>query len=72
MLGVFRDAGFTTTRAGEGGELEIRFPIAPTDTFREHVAERDHVAVRASLEPFFRPQLGRSDRRLEAPRLDRR
>ena len=67
MLGVFRDAGFITTRAGGGGELEIRFPIAPTDTFREHVAERDHVAVRASLEPFFRPSsvavIGASKRR---------
>jgi acetyl coenzyme A synthetase (ADP forming)-like protein len=55
MLGVFRDAGFAVTRAGEGGELEIRLAIASTDTYREHVAERDHVAVRASLEPFFRP-----------------
>ena len=55
MLGVFRDAGFAVTRAGEGGELEIRLAIASTDTYRDHVAERDHVAVRASLEPFFRP-----------------
>ena len=67
MLGVFRDAGFTVTRSGEGGELEIRFPIAPTSRYREHVAERDHVAVRASLEPFFRPRsvavVGASKRR---------
>jgi acetyl coenzyme A synthetase (ADP forming)-like protein len=56
MLGVFRDAGFTVTRAGEGGELEIRFPIAPTTGYREQVAARDHVAVRASLEPFFQPR----------------
>ena len=55
MLGVFRDAGFTVTRAGGGGELEIRFPIAPTSGYREQVAVRDHVAVRASLEPFFQP-----------------
>jgi acetate---CoA ligase (ADP-forming) len=55
MLRVFQDAGFTVTRAGEGGELEIRFPIAPTSGYREQVAARDHVAVRASLEPFFRP-----------------
>jgi acetyl coenzyme A synthetase (ADP forming)-like protein len=55
MLAVFRDAGFAVTRAGERGELEIRFGIAPTDAYREHVAERDHVAVRASLEPFFQP-----------------
>jgi acetate---CoA ligase (ADP-forming) len=67
MLGVFRDAGFSVTRAGEGGELEIRFPIAPTDAYREQVAERDHVAVRASLEPFFEPRsvavIGASKRR---------
>ena len=55
MLDVFRSAGFAVTRAGEGGQVEIRFPIAPTGTYREQVATRDHVAVRASLEPFFRP-----------------
>jgi acetyl coenzyme A synthetase (ADP forming)-like protein len=67
MLAVFRDAGFAVTRAGGGGELEIRFPIAPTDAYREQVAERDHVAVRASLEPFFEPRsvavVGASKRR---------
>jgi acetate---CoA ligase (ADP-forming) len=67
MLGVFRDAGFAVTRAGEGGAVEIRFPIAPTGTYREHVASRDHVAVRASLEPFFLPRsvaiVGASKRR---------
>jgi acetyl coenzyme A synthetase (ADP forming)-like protein len=67
MLNVFRNAGFAITRAGEGGELEIRLEIAPTDAYREQVAERDHVAVRASLEPFFRPRsvavVGASKRR---------
>jgi acetate---CoA ligase (ADP-forming) len=67
MLGVFRDAGFAVTRAGAGGELEIRFPIAATSGYREHVAARDHVAVRASLEPFFQPRsvavIGASKRR---------
>jgi acetyl coenzyme A synthetase (ADP forming)-like protein len=67
MLGVFRNAGFAVTRAGEAGELEIRLAIAPTDAYREQVAERDHVAVRASLEPFFHPRsvavVGASKRR---------
>ena len=67
MLGVFRDAGFAVTRAGEGGELEIRLAIMPTSGYREQVAARDHVAVRASLEPFFRPRsvavVGASSRR---------
>jgi acetyl coenzyme A synthetase (ADP forming)-like protein len=55
MLAVFRDAGFDVTRAAEGGEVEIRFALEPTTDYREHVAARDHEAVRASLEPFFRP-----------------
>jgi acetate---CoA ligase (ADP-forming) len=67
MLHVFRNAGFAVTRAGEGGELEIRLAIAPTDAYRHHVAGRDHVGVRASLEPFFRPRsvavVGASKRR---------
>ena len=67
MLRVLRNAGFAVTRAGEGGELEIRLAIAPTDAYREHVAERDHVAVRASLQPFFEPRsvavVGASKRR---------
>jgi acetyl coenzyme A synthetase (ADP forming)-like protein len=56
MLAVFRDAGFAVTRAAEGGELEIRFPIAPTNHYREQVAERDHEGVVASLHPFFEPK----------------
>ncbi len=67
MLGVFRDAGFAVTRAAEGGEVEVRFPIAPTSGYRDQVATRDHAAVRASLEPFFRPRsvavVGASKRR---------
>ena len=67
MIAVFRDAGFDVLRIADGGEVEVRFPIAPTSTYRERVAERDHVAVRASLEPFFRPSsvavIGASSRR---------
>jgi ribosomal protein S18 acetylase RimI-like enzyme/predicted CoA-binding protein len=67
MLGVFREAGFTISRAAEGGEVEIRLTIAPTGGYRQQVAARDHRAVRASLEPFFRPSsvavVGASKRR---------
>ncbi len=55
MLRVFADAGFEITRELGGGEVEVRFPIAPTTAFRARVDERDHVAVAASLRPFFRP-----------------
>ena len=67
MLGVFEDAGFTIARALEGGEIEVRFPIAATASYREAVDLRDHVAVTASLLPFFRPEsvavIGASRRR---------
>ena len=55
MLAVFEDAGFKVGRALDGGEIEVRFPIAATATYQEAVDERDHVAVTASLLPFFRP-----------------
>jgi acetate---CoA ligase (ADP-forming) len=56
MLGVFEAVGFELTRELQGGELEVRFPIAPTERYELRVAERDHLAVRASLQPFFEPQ----------------
>jgi acetyl coenzyme A synthetase (ADP forming)-like protein len=54
-LGVFSDAGFEVVRELEAGEVELRFPIAATEGFRARVEERDHVAVAASLQPFFEP-----------------
>jgi len=55
MLAVFRDAGFEISRKLESGEMEVTFPIAPTDVVRSRIDERDHIAVTASLRPFFRP-----------------
>ena len=53
MLGVFAAAGFELARELDGGEVEVEFPIVPTERYRERVAERDHTAVTASLRPFF-------------------
>ena len=67
MLGVFEAAGFELTRELESGELEVQFPIAATEVYREHVDARDHQAVVASLKPFFEPHsvavIGASKRR---------
>ena len=67
MLRVFHDAGFAERRRLEGGVVEVSFDIAPTAEYREHVDERDHVAVVASLQPFFTPSrvavIGASARR---------
>ncbi len=56
MLGVFEDTGFEVERELESGEVEVTFPIATTERYRERVDERDHVAVGASLRPFFAPE----------------
>ena len=67
MMRVFEDAGFEVARTLEGGETEVAFPIEATEAFTARVAERDHVAVVASLRPFFEPAtvavLGASSRR---------
>jgi acetyl coenzyme A synthetase (ADP forming)-like protein len=56
MFRVFEDAGFTTSRHVEDGVVEVRLSIEPTGAYRERVDERDHVAVAASLQPFFSPR----------------
>jgi acetate---CoA ligase (ADP-forming) len=67
MLGVFEGTGLEMTRELDGGEFEVRFPIAPTERYRERVDERDHLAVTASLRSFFEPKtvavIGASRRR---------
>jgi acetyl coenzyme A synthetase (ADP forming)-like protein len=55
MLGVFEKAGFGITRVLDRGTIEVAFPIEPTEAYLEHVDERDHLAVVASLRPFFAP-----------------
>ncbi len=67
MLAVFEHVGFRTARELESGVVEVAFPIAPTEEYLEHVEQRDHVAVEASLQPFFAPRavaiVGASTRR---------
>ncbi len=53
MLHVFEDAGFEVSRMLESGTVEVEFPIEPTEEYLAHVDERDHLAVVASLRPFF-------------------
>jgi acetate---CoA ligase (ADP-forming) len=67
MLRVFEDAGFFVSRVFEPGGVEVRLSIVPTGHYRKRVDERDHVAVAASLRPFFSPStvavVGASSRR---------
>jgi acetyl coenzyme A synthetase (ADP forming)-like protein len=55
MLRVFAEAGFETSRTTEGGNAEVRLQLAPTDVLVSRTDERDHLAVAASLAPFFSP-----------------
>ena len=55
MLHVFAEAGFETSRVTQGGTAEVRLGLAPTEALVSRIDERDHVAVAASLQPFFSP-----------------
>ena len=55
MLRVFADAGFEESRLLEAGTAEVRLQLEATESLRTRMDERDHVAVAASLEPFFKP-----------------
>jgi acetyl coenzyme A synthetase (ADP forming)-like protein len=55
MLRVFGDAGFEESRVLAGGITEVRLKLTTTESLQSRMDERDHVAVTASLEPFFRP-----------------
>ena len=55
MLGVFESAGFELEREYESGVAEVTLAIEPTAGYLERVDRRDHLAVTASLAPFFAP-----------------
>jgi acetyl coenzyme A synthetase (ADP forming)-like protein len=67
MLHVFADAGFAVTRTLDNGEVHVEFAIEPSPAFVDSVERRDHIAVSASLRPFFAPRsvavVGASPRR---------
>jgi acetate---CoA ligase (ADP-forming) len=67
MMRVFEDAGFGVSRELDRGTFEVTFPIVSTEAYRGQVEERDHLAVVASLQPFFAPAsvvvIGASTRR---------
>jgi acetate---CoA ligase (ADP-forming) len=68
MLRVFDDAGFETARRLQGGVVEVALHLDATRPgVVERRDERDHIAVAASLRPFFEPRsvavIGASPRR---------
>jgi acetate---CoA ligase (ADP-forming) len=55
MLRVFGDTGFEVQRRFVDGVVEVEFELAASSDVVERSDRRDHSAVAASLEPFFRP-----------------
>ena len=55
MLGVFEQAGFELTREWQSGVTEVELAIDATAGYLDRVDRRDHLAVTASLAPFFSP-----------------
>ena len=53
MLRVFEHVGFQLKRERESGVVEVELQLAPTEQYQSSVEARDHIAVRASLRPFF-------------------
>lgn len=56
MLDVFRDSGFQVERELGEGSWYIRLPLVTTEAGIARMEERDRLATRASLYPFFHPR----------------
>jgi acetyl coenzyme A synthetase (ADP forming)-like protein len=67
MLRVFGDTGFEVQRRYVDGVVEVEFELTASPDVVARTDRRDHSAVSASLEPFFRPSsvavIGASARR---------
>jgi acetate---CoA ligase (ADP-forming) len=55
MLSVFESAGFAIRRAGASGELTVSLDIRPSETVRQRIDERDHLAAVASIRKIVAP-----------------
>ena len=56
MSNVFRDSGFATRRALEGGIIHVQFPLSAAQAQRERAEVRERVAAANSLVPLLRPE----------------
>ncbi|MGZ4461248.1 MAG: bifunctional acetate--CoA ligase family protein/GNAT family N-acetyltransferase [Gaiellaceae bacterium] len=55
-LGMLTHSGFSLHRELDQGIVEMEISLAPTEHLLEWVGARDHLAVVASLRPFFVPE----------------
>lgn len=56
MLRLFRNSGYTVSRAYEDGVFTVRFPVAESEDSRAAEHRREQRAVAASVTPIFYPR----------------
>lgn len=56
MAHVFRDSGFETRQALEGGIIHVRFPLTAPEALRERAGTRERLAVANSMVPLLSPR----------------
>jgi RimJ/RimL family protein N-acetyltransferase len=56
MIGVFRDAGFSTRTWLEHDVVHVSFPLAPDERFLQAMEGRERTADVASLRPILQPR----------------
>lgn len=56
MREVFRESGFTTREAPEGGDMEVELSLLSTAAGVERSELRERLATTTSLRPFFQPR----------------
>lgn len=56
MANVFRDSGFETSRALEGGIIHVSFPLSAPEALREGMEIRERIATANSLVPLLHPK----------------
>jgi acetyl coenzyme A synthetase (ADP forming)-like protein len=56
MRDVFRDSGFTMTSTRDGGVMHVVLPLAETEKLVAASFERERIAARESVRPFFEPR----------------
>jgi acyl-CoA synthetase (NDP forming)/GNAT superfamily N-acetyltransferase len=56
MLNVFRDSGFQTRQALDGGSIHLEFPVSGAAALRERAEVRERIATANSMARMFRPK----------------
>jgi acetyl coenzyme A synthetase (ADP forming)-like protein len=56
MRDVFASSGFALTEACDGGVMHVVLPLAETDKLLAASFERERIAARESVRPFFEPK----------------